>query len=64
MYARGSVGYWSVSNTSAGQSEVGECGGGGINYSPGDNGIMSVNLLDVQECKTPYGVNPCLVFCI
>lgn len=57
-YARGSVGVWKVSTASSSQNFIGECGGGGVNYSPADNGVMSINLIDVQLCKTPQGVEP------
>jgi hypothetical protein len=56
-YVRGSVGIWQVSVPTS-QNYVGGCGGGGVNYSPMDNGVMSVNLIDVQACKTPLGVEP------
>ena len=57
-YARASAGIWRVSTSSTTQDSFGVCGGGGINYSPADNGVMSINLIDIQECKTPQGVVP------
>src|SRR5208282_5843014 len=44
-YARASVGVWDVPANSVSSTHVGECGGGGINYSPADNGVMSINLI-------------------
>lgn len=59
VYAKGSVGEWMVNPQNAStQNYFGECGGGGVNYSPADNGTMSVNLFDIQACNTPQGIEP------